>query len=142
ENLVLGYPVLIQRAALGFAVAVVLRSQLAGAVIGIALWVGESVLSAILTTFTLARSLGGILTEGGIQPVGPEWYQYLPINIGGNILGALPGTSLASNAIGGGGLQGFILRPVPLDLALPTVLIYMAVAVAAAIVALNRQEIT
>lgn len=142
DNLVLGYPVLLQRAALGFAVAVVLRSQLAGAVVGIALWVGEAFLTTILTGISLAANFGGIFNESGFQPIGPEWYQYLPISIGGNILSALPGASAAASAVGGGGFQQFLLRPVPLELALPAVLIYLAVAVAVAIVALNRQEIT
>ncbi len=44
-----GYPVVLERAALGFAVAVVLRSQLAGAVVGVVLFVGEGVLTTFLT---------------------------------------------------------------------------------------------
>ena len=39
----------LERAALGFAVAVVLRSQLAGAVVGVVLYVGEGILTTILT---------------------------------------------------------------------------------------------
>jgi ABC-type transport system involved in multi-copper enzyme maturation permease subunit len=142
ENLVIGYPVLLQRAALGFAVAVVLRSQLAGAVVGIALYVGEAFLTTILTGITIASSFGNVFNQGGFQPIGPEWYQFLPISIGGNVLSALPGSSAAAAAVGGGGFQGLLLRPVPLELALPAVLIYLAVAVGVAIFALNRQEIT
>jgi hypothetical protein len=141
ENLALGYPVLIQRAALGFAVAVLLRSQLAGAVIGIALWVGESFLTTILTGITLASHFGGMLGDSGFQPIGPEWYQYLPISIGGNILNVLPGNSVTASAVGGGGLQGLLLKPVPLELAFPAVLVYLIAAILIAIVAVNRQEI-
>ena len=47
--------------------------------------------------------------DSGIQPVGPEWFQFLPLTIGGDVLGALPG---------GGGLNSTdltsdILKPVP-----------------------------
>jgi hypothetical protein len=142
ENLILGYPVLLQRAALGFAVAVLLRSQLAGAVIGIALYVGEAFLTTILTGITLAGQLGNVFGESGFQPIGPEWYQFLPISIGGNVLSALPGASAAASAAGGGGFGQFLLKPVPLELAIPAVLIYLIAAVGIAIVALNRQEIT
>jgi hypothetical protein len=141
DNLILGYPVLLQRAALGFAVAVILRSQLAGAVIGIALYVGEAILTTILTGITIAQNLGGLIGEGGFQPIGPEWYQYLPISIGGNVLNALPGGSVATGVAAGGGLEQLFLRPVPLELALPTVLVYMVAAVALGIFALQRQEI-
>jgi ABC-type transport system involved in multi-copper enzyme maturation permease subunit len=142
ENLALGFPVLLQRAALGFAVAVLLRSQLAGAVIGIALWVGESFLTTILTAITFAAHFGGgVFGEGGFQPIGPEWYQYLPISIGGNILNVLPGSSATMSAVGGGGIQGLLLKSVPLELAFPAVLVYLGAAILVAIVALNRQEI-
>jgi ABC-type transport system involved in multi-copper enzyme maturation permease subunit len=141
ENLLLGYPVLLQRAALGFAVAVILRSQLAGAVIGIALYVGEAFVTTILTGITIASHLGGMFNNGSITQFGPEWYQYLPISIGGNVLSALPGASAATSAAGGGGFQQLVLRQVPLELALPAVLVYLMAAVLVAIVAFNRQEI-
>jgi ABC-type transport system involved in multi-copper enzyme maturation permease subunit len=141
ENLVLGYPVLLQRAALGFVVAVVMRSQLAGSVVGIALWLGESFLTTVLTVISIPNNLGGFIGEGGIQQIGPVWYQFLPISIGGYVLNVLPGGSGLVNAAAGGGLQGLFLKPVPLELALPFVLVYLAVAIGIAIVALNRQEI-
>ena len=50
-----------ERAAIGFAVAVVLRSQLAGAVVGIVLFLGESVVTAILTVISMSRVYGGRL---------------------------------------------------------------------------------
>jgi ABC-type transport system involved in multi-copper enzyme maturation permease subunit len=145
-NLALGYPVVLERAALGFAVAVVLRSQLAGAVVGVVLYVGEGILTTILTVVTiLARfSPGG---GGGIpdpddsflQVAGPEWFQYLPISVGSQVLNWAPGTSLSP---GTGDVAGLFLRPVPLEFALPTLAVYLVVAMALAIVALNRQEIT
>jgi ABC-type transport system involved in multi-copper enzyme maturation permease subunit len=142
DNLVLGYPVLIQRAALGFAVAVLLRSQLAGAVIGIALYVGEAILTTVLTGLTVAQSInqsGGTLR--GFQPIGPEWYQYLPISIGGNVLSSLPGASAVSGVAAGGGLGQIFLKTVPIEQALLGVVIYVVAAIGISAISLNRQEI-
>jgi ABC-type transport system involved in multi-copper enzyme maturation permease subunit len=144
ENILLGYPVLLQRAAIGFAVAVVLRSQLAGAVVGIVLFLGEAVITQILTLLSLSSSItdgGGF--QNGFQPIGPEWYQYLPISLGGNVLDALPG---AGSSLGGGsgtgGFEGLLLRPVPFEIAFPLVFVYLAIAVLIGVLALQRQEIT
>lgn len=142
DNLVLGYPVLLQRAALGFAVAVLLRSQLAGAVIGIALYVGEAILTTVLTGIAVAQQFGNLIGAGGFQPIGPEWFQFLPISVGGNVLNGLPGGSSAAGVAAGGGLEQIFLRSVPLDLALPSVLIYLAASIAIGVFALQRQEIT
>lgn len=143
ENVLLGYPVLLQRAAIGLAVAVVLRSQLAGAVVGIVLFLGEAVITQILTVLSLGSSLSGGGFQNGFQPIGPEWYQFLPISIGGNVLDALPG---AGSSLGGGsgtgGLEGILLRPVPFEIAFPLVFVYLAVAVLIGVLALQRQEIT
>lgn len=141
DNMVLGYPVLLQRAALGFTVAVLLRSQLAGAVIGIALYVGEAILTSVLTGLTIAQNFGNLIGEGGFKPIGPEWYQFLPISIGGNVLNTLPGGSSAAGVAAGGGLEQLFLRPVPLELALAGVIVYLAASLAIGVVALNRQEI-
>lgn len=138
--LVLGFPVLLQRAALGFAVAVVLRSQLAGAVVGIVLFLGESLLTTVLTVVTFTRrglDPGGDF--GSFQPLDPQWFQFLPISVGGNVLNALPG---GGGLTGEGGLQNLIIRPVAIEIALPAVLIYLVLSIVVAIVALNRQEIT
>jgi len=137
EWLALGYPVLIQRAMLGLAVAVVLRSQLAGAVVGIVLYLGEGIIRLMLTGASLVGRVGQGF-EDGFQPIGPEWFQYLPISIGDYVVNAAPGGGSSLS----GGLEQFLLKPVPLELALPTVLIYLVVSLGVAIVALNRQEIT
>ena len=137
---VFGFFVLIQRAAIGFAVAAIFRSQLAGAVVGIVLYLVESVVTLILTVITLTSQIteGGVggLT-GGTPQVGPEWYQFLPISIGGNVFSALPG----AGGIGSGDLGSLVLRPVPLPLALTGVLIYLVAAIGIALIALRRQEI-
>ena len=144
-NLALGFAVVLERAALGFAVAVVLRSQLAGAVVGVVLYVGEGVLTTFLSVATFISSVGGGFDpeggfgDGGLQVAGPEWYQYLPISIGDQVLRAAPGVG---SSPGTGGVSGLFLRPVPLELALPTLLIYVVVAISVAVIALNRQEIT
>ena len=137
EWLALGYPVLIQRAMLGLAVAVLLRSQLAGAVIGIVLYLGEGIIRLMLTGAALIGRAQEPF-EGGFQPIGPEWFQYLPISVGDYVVNAAPGGATSIS----GGLEQFLLRPVPLELALPTALIYFVLSITLAVVALNRQEIT
>lgn len=139
-NFALGYLVVLERAALGFAVAVVLRSQLAGAVVGIVLYLGEGIITTYLTFTAVARYFGdgGGIGNGGLQLVGPEWFQYLPMTVGNQVLSWAPG--VAGN-IAAGGIQGMFLRPVPLEQALPALLIYLFVAIGVSIVSLNRQEI-
>ena len=142
ENIVLGYPVLLQRAAIGLGVAVLFRSQLAGAVIGIVLYLGEAVITQILTLVSISANLvNGIGNGFGFQPIGPEWYQYLPISIGGNVLNGLPGAGTTPGA-GSGGFEGLFLRPVPFEIAFSAVLLYLGVAVLIGVLALQRQEIT
>lgn len=140
ENLLLGYPVLVQRAAIGFAVAVVLRSQLAGAVIGVVLFVGEAIVSVILTGIAVANRVGSGGFEDGLTTIGPEWFQFLPFKIGDYVVNAAPGGSLFS-AAAGGSFEDLFLKPVPLEIALPLVLVYMAIAVVIAVLAFLRQEI-
>jgi ABC-type transport system involved in multi-copper enzyme maturation permease subunit len=141
DNLVLGYPVLLERAALGFAVAVMLRSQLAGSVIAIVLYLGEAILRGILTGLTFANQIANGFDPGSggfnFQPPGPEWYQYLPISVGDYVISSAPGNSLSI----GGGIEQFLLKPVPLEQALVAIAIYGVVAMVLAIVAINRQEI-
>lgn len=141
EWLVLGYPVLIQRAALGFAVAVLLRSQLAGAVIGIVFYVGEAIITTTMTIATFASRFGDAFDpdDGGslFEPIGPEWFQFLPISMGGNVLNAAPGAGPGTS----GGIEQFFLRPVALEIALAGLAIYLVVSLAIAIIALQRQEI-
>jgi ABC-type transport system involved in multi-copper enzyme maturation permease subunit len=137
EWVVFGYPVLLQRAAIGFAVAAIFRSQLAGAVVGIVLFLVESVVTTILTVFTLGDQFGEGGFEGGFEPVGPEWFQFLPISIGGNVFSALPG----GGGLSSGDVSSLLLRPVPFPIAMGVVLLYTVVAVAIALVVVRRQEI-
>ncbi|CAN5783934.1 hypothetical protein BH24CHL6_BH24CHL6_04300 [soil metagenome] len=135
DSLVFGYPVLLERAAIGFGVAVLLKSQLAGVVVGIVLYIGEGILGAILLAISLAGRFGGGSFD--LEPIGPEWYQYLPFTLGDSVLsGISPGPSLE------GGFEGLLLRPVPLEQAIVGVLLYLAAALALSAIALHRQEIS
>ena len=126
-SLVLGTFVLFQRAAIGFAVAMVLRSQLAGVVVGIVLYIAEPILSAIL----FALSVGGDFRQALASP-GVQWYQFLPFTIGDSVL-----TAAAATADTG----GFRFTPVPLDQALTAVIVYLVVSVGIAMVSLRRAEV-
>jgi ABC-type transport system involved in multi-copper enzyme maturation permease subunit len=132
DSLLLGFPVLIERAAIGFAVATVLRSQLAGVVVGIVLYIGESILTSILVGLAL---FGG--GSFNLEPFGPEWYQYLPFSIGDSVLGAATGSGSADP-----GFEDVVLRPVPLEVAVFGVLVYLVVALAVSALLVRRAEIT
>jgi ABC-type transport system involved in multi-copper enzyme maturation permease subunit len=132
DSLLLGFPVLAERAAIGFAVATVLRSQLAGVVVGIVLYIGESILTSVLVGLAL---FGGGSFE--FEPFGPEWYQFLPFSIGDSVLGAATGSTGADP-----GFEDVVLRPVPLEMALAGVLIYLVVALGVSALLVRRAEIT
>jgi ABC-type transport system involved in multi-copper enzyme maturation permease subunit len=136
ESLALGYPVLLERAAIAFAVAILLRSQVAGIVIGIVLYIGEGILGSIL--------LGLAIAERGLrqlEPFGPEWYQYLPFSIGDSVLTRIADTGTGAGG-GGGGFEGLFLRPVPLEVAFGGVVLYLVAAMVVAVVSVWRSEIT
>ena len=109
----LGYGtlVLLERAAIGFAVATVLRSQLAGVVAGIGLSIGEGILSTVL--FALAMS------GDGLARTQTQWYQLLPFRIGESLLAAVRGPSSDLSAMFG--------KPVEPGLALLITAGYLAV---------------
>jgi ABC-type transport system involved in multi-copper enzyme maturation permease subunit len=132
ESLALGYPVLLERSAIAFAVAVLLRSQLAGIVVGIVLYIGEGILRSILLGLALAQR--GLRD---LEPFGPEWYQYLPFSIGDSLL-----TRIGDGASTDRGFEGFFLRPVPLEVAFAGVALYLLAAMGIAIVSVWRAEIT
>jgi len=133
--LLLTYPVLLQRAAIGMAVAVVLRSQLAGAIVGVLLFLGEPIVRLTFIGLTMAgRGLDGLLNGG--DPLGLQWWQFLPVTVGDYVANAAPGALNLQ-----GSFEGLFIEPVPLALGLPAVLIYLALTVGIAIFAFNRQEI-
>jgi ABC-type transport system involved in multi-copper enzyme maturation permease subunit len=135
----LGYGtlVLFERAAIGFAVALVLRSQMAGVIVGIVLYIGEAILTAIMTVITLGPSFGGEVT-GGFTPRGPEWFQYLPFTIGDSVIGAAVESPTTTDP----DLAQFLLRPVPIEQALLAVALYLVAAVAVGALWVRRAQLT
>jgi ABC-type transport system involved in multi-copper enzyme maturation permease subunit len=128
-SLLLGTFVLLQRAAIGYAVAVLTRSQVAGVVVGIILFLGESILATILTVMSIGRGFGGGLVQRETQ-----WYQYLPFSIGDSVLSAAA-SSLPSD------LSEALLQPVPLQQAVIGTAVYLVAALAIAALATERAEI-
>jgi ABC-type transport system involved in multi-copper enzyme maturation permease subunit len=125
-----GTAVLLERCFIGFAVAFLLRSQLAGVVVGIVLYIGESILTTILVVIQIAGARGG----GGLRVIETQWYQYLPFSIGNSLLGyAAPST--------GSDLSSFVTTPVPELQALAGVLLYLVVAIGVAVAVTKRAEI-
>lgn len=131
RSLGLGSLVLLERAAIGFAVAVLLRSQLAGVVIGIVLYIGEGILSSVM----LALNFGGSVFQGTLQPQETQWFQFLPFSIGDSILASAPSPT-------GGDLGDLLLTPVPLGLAAAVTIGYLLVALVISMLATERAEIT
>ena len=123
-----GSLVLLERCSLGFAVAMVLRSQLAGVVVGIALAIVEPILTTILTVLARISDSGG-----PIRATGPEWYQFLPFNIGNSVF------------YGGGSVADpgtFTQQSLPFEQALAGVLIYTVIFIGVACLRTQRAEIT
>jgi ABC-2 type transport system permease protein len=126
----LGLTVLLERAAIGFAVAVVLRSQMAGIVTGIVLYVAEPILGAIAGAITTVNRF-----TSPFRAADPEWNQFLPFSIGNSVLAEGSATLLTA------GPAQFITPVVKIELALPVVLIYLVGAVAFSALVMHRQEI-
>jgi ABC-type transport system involved in multi-copper enzyme maturation permease subunit len=121
-----GYVVVLERAALGFGVAVLLRSQLAGIVAGIVLYIGEAILTGLLVVLTLRGSPA--LGAGETQ-----WFQFLPFSIGNSVL---------SGAGNPNDIGSALLQPVPLGTALAVTVGYLVVAIVIAAVSVERAEIS
>jgi hypothetical protein len=129
KSVVLGTFVLLQRAAIGYAVAVLTRSQVAGVVVGIILFLGESILATVLTVITLGSSFGG-----GMPARETQWYQFLPFSIGDSVMDAAV-TGLPTD------LGSVLLQPVPLEQALLVTGAYLLLALGVAALATERAEI-
>ena len=130
RSLVFGTLVLLQRAALGFAVAVLLRSQVAGVVVGIVLYIGEGILSTVLVAISF-----GSTAFRGLESHGSQWFQFLPFSIGDSVLSAAAPTSVS------GDIGRMLLEPVALGPAVLAVVIYLVGALVLAMVATERAEI-
>ncbi|MDQ3492524.1 MAG: ABC transporter permease [Chloroflexota bacterium] len=132
RSLGFGALVVVERAALGFAVAMLLRSQLAGVVTGIVLFIGEQ----ILATVVLVTTLAGRGFQDDLAPIGPEWFQFLPFSIGDSVLAEAPGVG------GGGPGADLILRSVPLDLAILVTVLYLVGSLVLASASAERTQIS
>ncbi len=136
RQVLFGYPVLLERAALGFAVAIILRSQVAGVVVGIVFYVGETLLAALLVVSTLLPRL----LEGG-DPPPPQWFQYLPFAIGDQVRAAgMIGAPGAQGPIGGD-FASLLLGQVPLAEGLLMLGIYTGTAIGLSLLRAWREEI-
>jgi hypothetical protein len=129
KSIALGTFVLLERASIGYAVAVLTRSQVAGVVVGIILYLGESILATILTVMTIGRSGFADAVQHDTQ-----WFQYLPFGIGDSVMDAAA-SALPTD------ISSALLRPVALEPALVTTGVYLVVALAIAALATERAEI-
>ncbi len=127
-----GSLVVAERAALGFAVAMLLRSQLAGVVTGIVLFIGEQILATVIL-FTTLSSSGPAFGEG-LERIGPEWFQFLPFSIGDSVLSQAPSV--------GGGPESLLLNPVPLELGIGVTALYLLGSLAVAALSAERSQIS
>jgi len=125
----LGLLVLFERGAIGFAVTVLMRSQVAGIVVGVVLYIAEPFISGLATVL----SAFGRLT--GAEAPSVHWSQFLPFSIGGSVL-AEGHASLQSLTAGTG-----FAPVVPLSQALPVLLFYGALALVLGCLVMRRQEI-
>jgi hypothetical protein len=145
DSFAFGVPVILERAAIGYAVAVVLRSQIAGVIAGIVLQIGEGIVSVIILVSTFSARIG---ESGTFAPIGPEWFQFLPFAIGNAVLTQVPGMDQSGGGGGGsgggssGGPGGILLQPVALDTALIVVAVYFVAALVISVVRVERAEIT
>lgn len=127
----LGTLVLFERGAIGFAVTVLLRSQIAGIVVGVILYIAEPFIAGIATTISAIGALAG-----GQAPA-LHWSQYLPFTIGSSVL-AEAHASLQGLT---GDLGGASAPTIPLIQSIPILIVYGLVALAFACFVMRRQEI-
>lgn len=132
SSLALGFPVLAERAAIGYAVAVLLRSQLAGVVVGIILYIGEGILSLVLIGITMSNR---VFDEGGFQPLPQQWFQFLPFSVGDGVLAHAPNVT-------GRQLESLLLTPVPLETGLIATGVYLLAALGLVVLSAERSEIS
>jgi len=131
KALALGTLVLFERAAIGLAVTVLLRSQIAGIVVGVILYIAEPFVAGIAAAFS---SIGSFTNLGTTAPQ-VHWSQFLPFTIGSSVL-AEGHASLQGLAAGSG-----LTAVVPIQQSLPVLLLYGLIALAFACLVMRRQEI-
>ncbi|HVM31452.1 MAG TPA: ABC transporter permease [Candidatus Limnocylindrales bacterium] len=137
RQVLFGFPVLLERAAIGFAVAIILRSQVAGVVVAIVLYVGEAFLTGLLFAATVMPRL----MEGGLDRLSPQWYQYLPFAVGEQVrMAGMRGAPGADLPIGGD-FAALLMGQVPLAEGLAMVAVYFGLALGLAILRVWREEV-
>ena len=110
----------LERAAIGFAVAVLLRSQLAGVVVGIVLYIGESIVTSILLAISIGSRFGG-----GLSGTGTLDDAVVPVPaVHASATACCPVHRAAPDDLG-----SVLLTPVPLATALAVTAAYLVVAV-------------
>jgi len=132
RSIALGFPVLAERAAIGFMVAIVLRSQLAGVIAGIGLYIGEAILRLVITVIEVGSRFGTGVPIA--EQTGPQWHQFLPFSIGDSVLQHAPSVPATDPS-------DLLSLPVGMPLALIVVLLYLAAATAIALISVERAEI-
>ena len=110
---------------------VLLRSQSAGIVVGVILYIAEPFVAGLATTISAIGAFAG-----GQAPA-VHWSQYLPFTIGSSVLAEAHASlqGITSN------LGGASLPTVPLVQSIPIVIVYGLVALAFACFVMRRQEI-
>ncbi|CAN5769276.1 hypothetical protein BH23CHL7_BH23CHL7_05450 [soil metagenome] len=124
----LGTLVLLERAAIAIAVATMLRSQLAGIVVAVILYVAEPIIGGVLSI------VGSIDAFDPMREPTVHWSQFLPFSIGGSVA--------AEGYVSLPALVPQLTATVPLGQAVPVVLLYTAGALGLAMLVMRRQEIT
>ena len=130
-----GLPVLLERAALGFAVAIVLRSQIAGVVVGIVVYIGEAILTTTLTFSHLAAWMGRFFPD---ERMPAQWFQYLPFAIGNEVRAA---AAVSTDTLPTTDFMSMLLSRVPIWEALLVLSIYVALALVLSTYRAWREEI-
>ncbi|MEO7118061.1 MAG: hypothetical protein ABIZ34_03720 [Candidatus Limnocylindrales bacterium] len=133
RSIAFGYPVLLQRAAIGFAVAVLVKSQVAGVVIGIVLYFGELILTSILLALRFANE---VLPGSRPPDLGTQWFQFLPFNIGNDVLSWIAPAASPSD----GGFPS--LTAVPLTSGLVVVAVYLLGALGVTWLTAERSQVS
>lgn len=129
QALGLGTLVLLERAAIGIAVALIMKSQLAGIVVAVVLYIAEPLIAGIATAMSTANPF----LPGGSAAPAIHWSQFLPFSIGSSVLNE------ANAALGS--LAGDLITNVPLVQSVPVLLAYLLAALTASAYVIRRQDI-
>ncbi|MDP8905539.1 MAG: ABC transporter permease [Chloroflexota bacterium] len=127
--LMVGVPVLLERAAIGFLVAVLMRSQVAGIVVAVILYFAEPIVAVLGTLLTRGFIGGG---RGDVE-ASVYWTQLLPFSVGSNVLAEGSATLI--------GAASQAVARVPAYVSLPVLLLYLVGALLGAALVIRRQEI-